>query len=145
MTVDTSRPFTVVTQFPTDDSGTLSEFRRLYVQDGNVIQNSVATPSSYPQVNAIDDDYCEYAGGSEFLRLGATQGMGEAMARDMVLSVSVWWDNSTYMNWLDSGSAGPCGATEGTPANITANQPDTAVTFNNIKWGEIGSTYLKCK
>ncbi|CAK7237090.1 hypothetical protein SBRCBS47491_009858 [Sporothrix bragantina] len=145
MTVDTSRPFTVVTQFPTDENGTLTEFRRLYVQDGNVIQNSVVTLSSYPKVNVIDDNYCEYAGGSEFLRLGATQGMGEALARGMVLSMSVWWDNSTYMNWLDSGSAGPCGSTNGTPVNIIADQPDTSVTFSNIKWGELGSTYKKCK
>ena len=42
-TVDTRSKFTVVTQFITADNtttGTLSEIRRLYVQNGQVIQNS---------------------------------------------------------------------------------------------------------
>lgn len=43
MTVDTSKPMTVVTQFITDDgtdTGTLKRIHRLYVQDGKVISNS---------------------------------------------------------------------------------------------------------
>ena len=43
LTVDTNSKFTVVTQFLTSDNtstGTLSEIRRLYVQNGQVIQNS---------------------------------------------------------------------------------------------------------
>jgi cellulose 1,4-beta-cellobiosidase len=42
-TVDTSKKFTIVTQFITSNgqsSGTLSEIRRIYVQNGKVIQNS---------------------------------------------------------------------------------------------------------
>ena len=42
--VDTSKPMTVVTQFHTDDgtdNGELVEIRRLYVQDGRVIENSI--------------------------------------------------------------------------------------------------------
>jgi cellulose 1,4-beta-cellobiosidase len=43
MTVDTSKPITVVTQFITDDgtdTGTLSQIKRFYVQGGKVIPNS---------------------------------------------------------------------------------------------------------
>ena len=43
-TVDTSKPFTVVTQFVTadgTDSGTLSQINRFYVQGGKTIPNSV--------------------------------------------------------------------------------------------------------
>ena len=42
--VDSSKKMTVVTQFITDDgtdTGELVEMRRLYVQDGKVIENSV--------------------------------------------------------------------------------------------------------
>lgn len=42
-TVDTTKVFTVVTQFITDDgtdTGTLSEIKRFYVQNGVVIPNS---------------------------------------------------------------------------------------------------------
>jgi len=41
---------------------------------------------------------------------------------------------------MDSGDAGPCNATEGNPALILANQPDTNVKFGNIRWGDLGST-----
>jgi cellulase len=56
------------------------------------------------------------------------------------------------MLWLDSGVAGPCNATEGNPSNIVKVEPEPEVTFSNVKWGEIGSTYTvpkpqppKCK
>lgn len=42
-TVDTTKPFTIVTQFITDDgtdTGNLKQINRIYVQDGNVIPNS---------------------------------------------------------------------------------------------------------
>ena len=41
--VDTEKPMTVVTQFITDDgtdNGDLVEIRRLYLQDGDIIENS---------------------------------------------------------------------------------------------------------
>ena len=43
--VNTEKPMTVVTQFITNDgtdTGDLVEIRRLYVQDGEIIQNSFA-------------------------------------------------------------------------------------------------------
>jgi len=43
--VDTSRTITVVTQFPTFPNGTLKEIRRLYVQNGKVIQNAAVNVS----------------------------------------------------------------------------------------------------
>lgn len=67
--------------------------------------------------------------------------IGDAMARGMVLIFSIWWDTGGFMNWLDTGSSGPCNTTEGNPAVIVEEQPDPAVTWSNIKWGEIGSTY----
>lgn len=45
------------------------------------------------------------------------------------------------MQWLDSGVAGPCDTTEGFPRNIVKAEPGPEVTFANVRWGEIGSTY----
>ena len=62
--------------------------------------------------------------------------MGEALERGMVLIFSIWNSAGDFMNWMDSGDAGPCNATEGDPKLILANQPDTHVTWvsTNEKW-----------
>ena len=148
LTVDTSRPFTVVTQFPADENGVLREIRRLYIQDGEVIANAAVNVTGPPPGDSIDDEYCTATGATRFMDLGGNPGMGEALTRGMVLIFSIWWDEGGFMNWLDSGNAGPCNATEGAPAVIREIQPDTDVTFSEIKWGEIDSTYtapVKCK
>ncbi len=155
-TVDTTRPFTVVTQFfakpanvtvgkpaNSTEQSVLSEIRRLYLQDGKLIAN-VSAPAgaeAYPAKSSnivITDEFC---GNSVFEKLGGLKGMGEALQRGMVLIFSIWNDNGQFMNWLDSGNAGPCNATEGDPALILKNTPGTSVTWTNIKWGDIGSTY----
>jgi cellulase len=140
LTVDTSRPFTVVTQFPAV-KGTLQQIRRLYVQDGKVIQNAAVNVTGPPAINYIDDDYCIASGATAFMNLGAVEGMGKALTRGMVLIFSIWWDTSGFMNWLDTGNAGPCNVTEGNPTVIQAVQPQPVVTFSQIKWGELGSTF----
>lgn len=47
------------------------------------------------------------------------------------------------MSWLDQSSsgAGPCNATEGNPEVIKTVQSDPQVTFSQIRWGDIGSTF----
>jgi len=55
--------------------------------------------------------------------------MGDALERGMVLIFSIWNSDGDFMNWMDSGNAGPCNATEGDPKLILANQPDTHVTW----------------
>ncbi|KAK5118767.1 hypothetical protein LTR85_007973 [Meristemomyces frigidus] len=140
--VDTSKPFTVVTQFLTDDNttlGTLNQIRRLYVQNGTVTQNA-NVQSGDSTVDSITNAYCEASAPSFEARGGLAQ-MGEALGRGMVLIFSIWNDAGAYMDWLDSGTAGPCNSTEGNPVLIEAEDPGTSVTFSNIKWGDIGSTY----
>ncbi|KAK0099576.1 hypothetical protein ONS96_008078 [Cadophora gregata f. sp. sojae] len=141
-TVDTNRPFTVVTQFP-EVNGTMTEIRRLYVQDGKVIKNAAVNTSGVPGINFMNDaDFCGKPGvASRYIDLGGTAGMGEALGRGMVLIFSVWWDEGGFMNWLDSGNTGPCNATEGDPKVVLKVEPNPAVTWSNVKWGEIGSTY----
>ena len=140
--VDTTRPFTVITQFPADQNGKLTSIHRMYVQDGKLIEAHTVNLPGYPQVNALNDDFCRATGAAtKYLELGATAGMGEALRRGMVLAMSIWWDESGFMNWLDSGESGPCNPNEGNPQNIRQIEPEPEVTYSNLRWGEIGSTY----
>jgi cellulase len=141
--VDTTRPFTVVTQFVSSDStatGILSEIRRLYIQDGELIQNADVTLQATAE-GAISEEYCTARNASDFLRLGGVRGMGESLKRGMVLIFSIWNSDGDFMRWLDSGNSGPCSPTAGDPKLIVDQNPEVSVTFSNIRWGEIGSTF----
>ena len=160
-TIDTSKKFTVVTQFLTDDStatGILSEIRRIYVQNGVVIQNSVANVPGIPADNSITDDFCTvqkqvFGDTNSFQTQGGLGGMDKALTNGMVLSLSVWDDYAANMLWLDSEypldkdpsqpgvSRGPCSRDSGDPKDVEANHGDATVVFSNIKVGPIGSTY----
>jgi len=139
--VDTRKPMTVVTQFPANANGTMTAIRRLYVQNGKVIKNAELVVNGATAYDELNTGYCSRPGGGTFIPLGGIAGMGEALSRGMVLIFSVWWDVGGFMNWLDSGSTGPCNATEGNPDVIRKVQPDPSVVFSQVKWGEIGSTY----
>jgi hypothetical protein len=111
------QPFTVVTQFHTDDGtsrGTLSNITRLYIQNNKIIQNAVIQVAGMG-VNSIEESFCEVVA-SSFQQRGGLAQMGKALGRGMVLAMSIWNDPGQFMNWLDSGNAGPCNATEGNPA-----------------------------
>ncbi|KAF1926997.1 glycoside hydrolase family 7 protein [Didymella exigua CBS 183.55] len=131
--IDTKKPFTVVTQFPAKN-GVLQSIERKYVQNGIVFEDQ-------PKNITLNDETCTASGADMFMKLGAMKGMGDALSRGMVLAMSVWWDESGFMHWLDNGDAGPCDATEGDPKNIVKVQPAPSATFSSIKWGEIGSTF----
>ncbi|PQE23689.1 Endoglucanase EG-1 protein [Rutstroemia sp. NJR-2017a WRK4] len=138
-TVDTLQPMTVITQFYTNDNtttGTLVEIRRLYIQNGKIIQNAVSSSG----LDSITASWCD-ASDASAASLGGLKTMGEALGRGMVLVLSIWNDNGQFMNWLDSGSNGPCSSTEGDPAKIQAQTPEAYVTYSNIRWGDIGSTF----
>ncbi|KAH8889108.1 glycoside hydrolase [Thozetella sp. PMI_491] len=120
-TVDTSKPFTVITQFPAS-GGKLSRITRRYIQNGR-------------QTDGGSINSCGNEGST-----GGLSGMGAALGRGMVLAMSIWNDPAQQMAWLDSGNNGPCASGQGTPANIQSQHPDTHVIFSNIRWGDIGST-----
>lgn len=150
--VDTTRPFTVVSQFPADDNGKLLEYRRFYIQDGKKIPqasyNLTDNEEELGGQNFIDDHFCEVRNSERYNDIGAAKTMGDAMARGMVLALSIWWDVSGNMTWLDglTDGVGPCLDGEGAPSYIEGVQPDTAVIFSKIKWGELDSTYTTgCK
>ncbi|RDW70539.1 putative 1,4-beta-D-glucan-cellobiohydrolyase [Aspergillus mulundensis] len=160
LTVDTNSPVTVVTQFLTDDgtdTGTLSEIKRFYVQNGNVIPNSESTFPSNPG-NSITTEFCEsqktlFDDTDVFTPHGGMAGMGAALEQGMVLVLSLWDDNYANMLWLDSNypttedptkpgvARGTCPTDSGVPSEVEAEHPDAYVVYSNIKFGPIGSTF----
>jgi cellulase len=142
--VDTSKPFTVVTQFPADPTtGKLASIIRLYIQDGVVIRSEVANKEGLPEIDHLNDEFCTAAGAERFMDLGGMTAMGDALTRGMVVTASIWWDEGGNMTWLDGASqgAGPCKDGEGNPSVIREVQPDPEVTFSNLKWGDINTTF----
>lgn len=133
-----------MTSFPAEN-GVLKSITRKYIQDGKIISNAVVNLPNRVKKDYIDDAFCEEnpGGTRRFTELGGMAEMGEAMSRGMVLAFAVWWDVGGFMDWLDgtASGAGPCNSTEGNPEFIKTIQPDVAVEFSEIKWGEIGSTY----
>ena len=117
-TVNTLQPITVITQFYTNDNtstGTLSQIRRLYIQNNRVIQNAVVDFGN-TTIDSITNAYCE-ASAPSFEERGGLAQMGNAIGRGMVLIFSIWNDPGAFMNWLDSGNAGPCNSTQGNPVS----------------------------
>lgn len=161
MTVDTRQKFTVVTQFLTADNttnGDLSEIRRLYVQNGRVIQNSKVNIPGMAAYDSITDDFCNaqkevFGDTNSFENLGGLRQMGNAFETGMVLVMSVWDDHAVNMLWLDSDyptdvpatnpgvARGNCPVSSGTPTDVENNSPGSTVVFSNIKFGDIGSTF----
>ncbi|PGH04215.1 hypothetical protein AJ80_08560 [Polytolypa hystricis UAMH7299] len=158
--VDSNSKLTVVTQFLTSDgtpNGELTEIKRFYVQDGQVIPNSESTIGGLTG-NSITTDFCaqqKQVFGDEdiFTRHGGLKAMGEAIREGMVLVMSIWDDHHANMLWLDSSypidadpetpgiARGSCATDSGDPAEVEANSPDAYVVYSNIKVGPIGSTF----
>lgn len=158
--VDTKSKMTVVTQFITNDntaSGTLSEIKRIYVQDGKVIANSASDVSGVSG-NSITSDFCTaqkkaFGDDDVFAQYNGMSGMSEGLEQGMVLVMSLWDDHYANMLWLDSNyptnatasdpgvARGTCGTDSGKPAEVESDSADAKVIFSNIKVGPIGSTY----
>lgn len=153
--VDSSAPMTVVTQF-LGEGGSLSEIKRFYVQNGNVIANAESNVDGVTG-NSITSEFCTaqktaFGDDDVFEQHGGMSGMGDALSA-MVLIMSVWDDHHSSMQWLDSSypvdadpstpgvARGTCENGVGDPENVRAEHPDASVTFSNIKFGPIGSTF----
>ncbi|KDQ59940.1 glycoside hydrolase family 7 protein [Jaapia argillacea MUCL 33604] len=160
-TINTNSKITVVTQFLTADgtsTGTLSEIRRLYVIGGKVIQNSAVNIPGIPAGNSITDAFCAaqktaFNDTNTFAAKGGLTAQGQAFGRGVVLVMSIWDDYAASMLWLDSQyptnvpatnpgvTRGTCATTSGVPADVESQRASASVTYSNIKFGDIGSTY----
>jgi len=161
LTVDTSSKFTVVTQFITADNtttGALSEIRRLYVQNGKVIMNSAVNIAGIDAGNSISTDFCTqqktaFGDTDSFTANGGLAGIAKSFTAGVVLVMSVWDDYAANMLWLDSDypttkdastpgvARGTCATTSGVPTDVESADASASVTYSNIKFGPIGSTY----
>ncbi|CAG8958993.1 hypothetical protein HYFRA_00012152 [Hymenoscyphus fraxineus] len=159
-TLDTAKPMTVVTQFISTDgtaNGDLKEIKRFYVQNGKTFANSDSTVVGAGG-NSLTDDFCakqKVAFGDQnvFKDRGGLKAMGGAIKRGMVLVMSIWDDHTANMLWLDAPyppekdasapgvSRGTCSRDSGKPEDVEKNSPSASVTYSNIKWGPIGSTF----
>ncbi|KAG6906829.1 hypothetical protein DXG01_011789 [Tephrocybe rancida] len=158
--VNTSKKFTAVTQF-ISSSGTatvdLTEIRRLYVQNGIVIQNSKTVIPGLDSYDSITGAYCDaqktaFGDTKQFQAKGGLTAMGKAAKNGMVLVLPVRDDHAVDMLWLDStyptdASAstpgvgrGTCATSSGTPTDVETDARNSSVTYSNIRFGEIGST-----
>lgn len=162
-TINTNQKFTVVTQFLTEKnktSGALVEIRRLYVQNGKIIQQSSTSVPNMTKYDSISDKYCAArAAAFDETDVSATHGglktMGESLARGVVLVFSLWSDSSdAAMQWLDGSrypktaalgtpgsERGTCDGNSSSPAYIDSMYPEAAVEFSNVRFGELGSTF----
>jgi cellulase len=121
--VDVSKPVTVVTQFV--GMGTLTEVKRLYVQGGKVTKAA----------QSLNDMFCKWPSGPG--RVYSMANMGASFQKGHVVVFSLW--ASDGMSWMDGGNAGPC-----TSYNVNAiktSQPNLKVTWSDVKFGDIDSTY----
>merc|ERR1712048_849506 len=152
--IDTSKKFTVITQFHDD------AISRFYMQDGKRIDLPtlyVGTPTDGKHYEpytspALREDFCAdiYDGWNTDGGKPLSQ-MFRNMENGMVLAMSAWYSQETYengqpvggqtgMSWLDGindwghlTKAGPCHET-------TSDTGDHQATFSDIRFGAIGTT-----
>lgn len=157
-TLDSTKKYTVVTQFNVDSSGDLETITRFYLQGGKRVDlptlyvlpptdGSHMGPFTSPKIASsyCTDIYDRWNGNAGLAPLGQ---MGKNMDAGMVLAMSAWYAKETYplqatqtgMSWLDGLNnwgkhikAGPCDAT-------TVDTGAHGATYSNIRIGEIGST-----
>ncbi|KAH9820043.1 family 7 glycoside hydrolase [Melampsora americana] len=157
--VDSTLPFKIVTQFITDSNHDLSEIKRIYVQNGQIIQNAQAIYPELKAYNSIKDDFCSastelFGGKDQFREKGGLKRLGKSLDDGMVLVLSLWDDKSeTDMLWLDGTFPrdadptkpgvvrGPCTPAEGNTTLIENKYTDAFVQYGNIRIGELDSTY----
>ncbi|KFZ05855.1 hypothetical protein V501_07963 [Pseudogymnoascus sp. VKM F-4519 (FW-2642)] len=86
-----------------------------------------------------------------FMDKGGLAAMSAALAKPMVLVMSLWDDHAASMLWLDStypmdsaklgATRGSCATSSGVPADVEAEQPGDSVIYSNVKFGPTGSTF----
>ncbi|KAI8814009.1 glycosyl hydrolase family 7-domain-containing protein [Cladochytrium replicatum] len=158
--VDTSKPFTVVTQFLTTygtDSGDLSDIRRFYIQGGKVIAQSGSTYLELNGANWIAPGYCtaqkSFYGDTNDFAERWSEGYGTGSRPLYGLVLSIWDDVTVNILGLDSVAfpkdgdpsnpdvaRGSCATTPGEPKATCAANQDAYVQCSNIRCGDIGFT-----
>lgn len=111
--VDTSRKFTVVTQFI--GSPVLTEVKRIYIQGGRLIEQPNSITTNLEQIS-------------------------RSFAVGHVLIFSLW-ASEVDMSWMDCGDNGPCIAENEQSKDLQEKYWDSTVTFSNLRFGELNTTF----
>jgi cellulose 1,4-beta-cellobiosidase len=149
-TVDTSKKFTVVTQFQDN------KMTQFMIQNNKRIDIPAPTYDGLPDSSNITPELCNaqftvFDDRNRFSEVGGWSKLNEAFGIPMVLVMSIWDDHYANMLWLDSiyppekegqpGAArGDCPQDSGVPSEVEAQYPNAKVTWSNIRFGPIGST-----
>ena len=127
------------------------------MQNGKVINSNNVTVGGQ-QFNSITDNFCNaqkqaFENPNDYEKRGGNKAMGGSLEHGMVLVMSLWDDHAVHMLWLDSSNPpgkspsapgvtrGTCPTSSGAPDQVENQYPNAYVTYSNIKYGEIGSTY----
>ena len=147
--VDTTKPFDVITQFITQDhtaSGKLVQVKRLYRQNGKTIDGGSLLDSTIRQFKVANGE------SDHFSTLGGLGTMGESLKRGHVLVLSVWDDSSpAQMRWLDSvypptstktkDARGRCPKNDNRDVTyLRQRYASASVTFSNIRLEPLSSS-----
>lgn len=151
--LDSSKPFTAVTQFHTSDgtdAAPLAEVRRFYLQEGRLVWPPA------PAARMTDDSVAEqkrtFGEPNNFAEQGGMEALGRALDRGLVMVLSIWDDPSTNMQWLDGtyppgaqgpGAArGPCDASRSrTVAELRGAHGCARARFWDLAVGPLNSTW----
>ncbi|KAG8729651.1 hypothetical protein FRC10_003519, partial [Ceratobasidium sp. 414] len=108
--------------------------------------------------DSITDQFCAaqktaFNDQNVFSTMDGLSTMDKSFSKGVVLVMSVWDDHAANMLWLDSnypttGSAstpgiarGTCATASGVPSDVETNSPNASVTYSNIRFGDLNSTY----
>ena len=145
--VNTQKPFQVITQFLTKDGTDNSDIlmiKRVYQQDGKIVQGGFLTSESGKANKAKFNEY------NHFEELGGFKTMTESFRRGHVLAISLWDDvgsngpQGPSMAWLDSvypSNSKEPGALRGrcdpkadrSPATLRRTVPNSQYTISNLQ------------
>ncbi|KAG8917058.1 hypothetical protein FRC01_002690 [Tulasnella sp. 417] len=159
-TVDTSKKFTVVTQFITSDgtpNGQLVEIKRFYLQNGVIIPNNNPVVPGLSSYTSIKNNFCAnektvFGETDYFAQQGGLTQVGSSLNRGGVLVFGISDDEDRYLQWLDGVwpsdqdpsvpgvKRGSCSATSGDVNDIRVSAANASVTFSNVRIGDIGTT-----
>merc|ERR1712137_511863 len=147
-TVDTTKKFTIVTQFH-ESGGKLTGVSQHYVQDGKKIEH----PNYLGLGNTETDDLCAKKAEAmndrdSFAEFGGMAAVEASLKNGVTLVLSMWDDIDVHMNWLDSvmdgddasvlgQKRGTCDPKDGDPTTLREQYPESHVSYTNFKVRDI--------
>jgi cellulose 1,4-beta-cellobiosidase len=129
--VDTTKPFTFITQFIGDSNNNLIELRRSYKQNNKIIDH----PAGYMNKSSISYWMKKLNEPDDLDKYGGFESLTKSLKNGMVIVLSIWDDTATNMKWLDVGERGRCSGNE-IPRNIYR---DAYVIYSNLEINDIST------